>query len=74
MKKQLFIIPSLLFLSILMIFLYILLIDRDPSHIPSTLLNKKVPNFETESLLKDKKFISSNEFGNQITLVNFFFI
>ena len=72
MKKQLFIIPSLLFLSILMIFLYILLIDRDPSHIPSTLLNKKVPNFETESLLKDKKFISSNEFGNQITLVNFF--
>ena len=72
MKKKLFIIPSLIFLLILSTFFYLLIIERNPSYIPSNLLNKNVPNFETESLLNDKKFISSEEFGNEIVLVNFF--
>ena len=72
MKKKLFIIPSLIFLLILSTFFYLLIIERNPSYIPSNLLNKNVPNFETESLLNDKKFISSEEFGNEIILVNFF--
>ena len=72
MKKQLLIIPSILFLLILFIFFYLLTIERNPSEIPSNLLNKNVPKFETESLLKDEKFISSKEFGNEILLVNFF--
>jgi len=72
MKKQLLILPSIFFLLILLIFFYLLIIDRNPSELPSTLLDKNVPIFETESLLKDEKFISSKEFGNEILLVNFF--
>ena len=72
MKKQLLILPSLFFLFFLIIFFYLLIIDRNPSELPSTLLDKNVPKFETESLLKNEKFISSKEFGNEILLVNFF--
>ena len=72
MKKKLLIIPSLLFLVILLAFFYLLIIERNPSEIPSNLLNKNVPNFEVESLLKKERFISSKEFGNEIMLVNFF--
>merc|ERR1711964_680446 len=72
MKKQLLILPSIFFLLILLIFFYLLIIDRNPSELPSTLLNKKVPKFETASLLNDEKFISPKEFGHEIILVNFF--
>ena len=72
MRKQLLILPSIFFLLILLIFFYLLIIDRNPSELPSTLLNKNVPKFETESLLKEKKFISSDGFGKEIKLVNFF--
>ena len=72
MNKKLLIIPSLLFLLILVTFFYLLIIERNPSEIPSNLLDKSVPNFETESLLKKERFISSKEFGNEIMLVNFF--
>ena len=72
MKKQLLILPSIFFLLILLIFFYLLIIDRNPFELPSNLLNKNVPKFETESLLKNEKFISSQEFGNEIIFVNFF--
>ena len=72
MKKQLLIIPSILFLFILLTFFYLLTIERNPSGIPSNLLDKNIPNFETESLLKNEKFVSSEEFGKEILLVNFF--
>ena len=72
MKKQLLIAPTILFLFILLTLFYLLLIERNPSEVPSNLLNKKVPMFETESLLKNERFISSQEFGNEIILVNFF--
>jgi len=72
MKKHLLIIPSILFLLVLLTLFYLLIIERNPSELPSNLLNKKVPKFETESLLETKKFISSHEFGSEIILVNFF--
>ena len=72
MRKKLLIIPAVIFLFILLTFFYLLIIERNPSEIPSNLLNKNVPNFKTESLFKNEKFISSKEFGNEITLVNFF--
>ena len=72
MKKQLFIIPFILFLLILLTFFYLLIIERNPSNLPSNLLDKNVPEFEAESLLKSEKFVSSKEFGNEIMLVNFF--
>ena len=72
MKKQLLILPAIFFLLILLIFFYLLIIDRNPSELPSTLLDKNVPKFETASLLKKKKFVSSDIFGKEIKLVNFF--
>ena len=72
MKKKILALPSIIFFLILSIFFYLLIIDRNPSEIPSNLLNKNVPIFEAESLFKDKKFISSNEFKDEIVLVNFF--
>ena len=72
MKKKLLIIPSILFLLILITFFYLLTIERNPNAIPSNLLNKNVPKFETETLLKNKTFISSKEFRGETILVNFF--
>ena len=72
MKKYLTKIPYIIFLFILLIFFYLLIIDRNPSEIPSNLLNKKIPNFETESLFSNEKFISSKKFGGEVILVNFF--
>ena len=72
MKKQLLILPSIFFLLILFTFFYLLIIERNPHELPSNLLNKNVPKFETDSLLKNKRFVSSEEFGNEIILVNFF--
>jgi len=72
MKKKILILPSIFFFLVLSIFFYLLIIERNPSEIPSNLINKKVPIFEAESLFKKKKFVSSNELKNEITLVNFF--
>ena len=72
MRKQLLIIPFVLFLLVLIIFFYLLMIERNPSIISSNLLNKNVPKFQSESLLKNQNFVSSKEFGKEIVLVNFF--
>jgi len=72
MKKHLLIPFSLLLLIILLTFFYLLLIDRNPLELTSNLINNEVPNFETNDLLKNENFISSEEFGNEIILVNFF--
>ena len=72
MKKKLTIFPTILFLSILLIFFYLLIIDRSPSELPSVLLNKKAPEFNSKSLLKENNFISNEVFGNGKILVNFF--
>ena len=72
MKKQIFIVPFLFFILILLAFFYLLIIERNPTELPSNLLNKNVPKFEANSLIKNDKFISSEEFGNEIVLVNFF--
>ena len=72
MKKKILILPSIFFFLVLSIFFYLLIIERNPSEIPSNLINEKVPTFKAESLFKNEKFISSNEFKNEIILVNFF--
>ena len=72
MKKHLSIIPFIIFSFILLTFFYLLTIERNPSELKSNLLDKSVPKFETESLLKNENFVSSKEFGNELVLVNFF--
>ena len=72
MKKQLLKLPFIFFSITLLIFFYLLIVERNPSEVPSALLNKKIQKFEAKSLLKNSKFISSEEFGKKIVLVNFF--
>jgi len=72
MKKKILIFPFILFFTLLAIFFYLLVIDRNPSELPSVLINKEVPSFKTDSLLTKKVFNSNKEFGGQIILVNFF--
>ena len=72
MDKQFLKIPFILFAIILLIFFYLLLIDRNPSKIPSVLLNSKAPEFKVDSLFKKDKFDSTQEFSKEIILVNFF--
>ena len=72
MSKKILIFPFITFLFILIIFFYLLVIERNPSELPSVLIDKKIPTFVAESLLNKKNFISKNEFGAETTLVNFF--
>ena len=72
MNKKIFLFPFLIFSLILFIFFYLLLIERNPSEIPSNLIDKYIPPFNSESLLENGKYISQEKFKNKITLVNFF--
>jgi len=72
MKKKISASPLIILFLILFIFFYLLIIDRNPSEIPSNLLNKKVPTFKAETLIKNEELISPLEFEKQMTLVNFF--
>tara|TARA_B110000438_G_scaffold303082_2_gene363040 strand:- start:562 stop:1092 length:531 start_codon:yes stop_codon:yes gene_type:complete len=72
MKNKLFLIFSTIFFLVLLVFLYLLIIERNPSNLPSNLLNKTVPKFETSSLIKKGNFVSVKEFGKEVVLVNFF--
>ena len=54
MKKQIFIVPFLFFILILLAFFYLLMTERNPSELPSNLLNKNVPKFEANSLIKNE--------------------
>ena len=71
-KEKLLLLPIIIFFGILLTFLYLLIIDRDKSNIPSALLEKKVPIFETSSLMNNARFFSDKEFAQQVTIVNFF--
>ena len=72
MRKKILLLPLGLFLLILLTFAYLLVIDRNPQAIPSNLINKKIPNFEANSLFKEEKFIFSQELKPEIVLINFF--
>lgn len=72
MKKQSNIFFFVFVVIILSTFFYLLIIERNPNTVPSALLNKEIPYFESTRLFKDKKFVSRNEFGNETVLVNFF--
>ena len=69
--KNKFIIPIIFFFIIISLF-YLLIIDRDPSEVPSVLIEKKVPIFEASSLFNDEIFISNKELINETIILNFF--
>ena len=72
MIKKILVFPFIVFALIIIGFYYLLIIERNPSGLPSNLLNKNVPIFSSQSLLNKKIFFSDKEFNNQKTLVNFF--
>ena len=72
MNKKIFLVPAILFFLLISVFFYLLLIDRDPSELPSMLINKEAPQFKAESLFDEQSIISNTEFGEEIVLVNFF--
>ena len=72
MNKKIFLVPAVLFFLLISVFFYLLLIDRNPSELPSVLINKEAPQFKAESLFDKKIIISNTEFGEEIVLINFF--
>ena len=72
MRKYLSITPLIIFFCVVVVFFYFLIIKRDPSYLPSVLINQKAPVFEATSLFKNKPFVYEEEFGHKIVIVNFF--
>ena len=72
MKSKIHKLPLIFFIIVLSIFLYLLLIERNPSEVPSAFLNKNFPKFEAKSLFDKEKVISQNNLKDKIVLVNFF--
>ena len=72
MKQKISIFPIIIFFLILLLFFYLLTINRNPSELPSALIDKNVPYFQSETLISKKKFLSEKEFNKEITVVNFF--
>ena len=72
MRKYLSITPLIIFFCVVVVFFYFLIIKRDPSYLPSVLINQKAPVFEATSLFKNKPFVYEEEFGHEIVIVNFF--
>ena len=72
MRKYLSITPLIIFFCVVVVFFYFLIIKRDPSYLPSVLINQKAPLFETTSLFNNEPFIYEEEFGNETVIVNFF--
>ena len=65
MQKNLFIFPLLIFFFIILVFSYFLIIKRDPSELPSALINKKAPMFKSTSLFDDETILANEIFGEE---------
>ena len=72
MRKFFYIFPLFVFFCVIIVFFYFLIIKQDPTELPSSLINKKAPRFETLSLFNNENFIFEKEFGREIVIVNFF--
>ena len=72
MQKNLFIFPLIIFFCIILVFSYFLIIKRNPSELPSALINKKAPMFKTTSLYDEEPILAKEIFGQETIIVNFF--
>ena len=71
MKKIIKYIPLILLALVCAFFLLFILLEKDPSSPPSSLIDKKIPKFSTVSLYDDKLKLSSDNIETY-TLINFF--
>ena len=65
-------IPLLFTLFLFCVFLIFLLQDKNPAHPPSALLNKEIPRFQAEDLIKNNFIIDEKILYGKKTLINFF--
>ena len=72
MRKYFLSAPLIIFFCMMLVFFYFLIIKRDPSELPSVLINQKAPTFKTTTLFDNKPFIFEEESGQQTVIVNFF--
>ena len=71
MKKIIKFIPLILLTLVCAFFLLFILLEKDPSSPPSSLIDKQLPKFSTVSLYDDKIKLSSDNIETY-TLINFF--
>ena len=72
MNKLIIFTPLAIFLIIcIFVFLY-LISDKDKSKPPSALLNKDIPNFNSQSLYNASEVIITKDIKNKKVLINFF--
>ena len=72
MNKLIILSPLLILLTICLFALIYLLSNKDPNKPPSALINKNVPNFESNSLYEVDNIIKTQDLKNKKVLINFF--
>ena len=70
MKRALFLLPLVLFLGIAAYFAIGL--TKDPSILPSALIDKPAPEFALEPLKTDKPGLAKADLGGEVALINVF--
>jgi cytochrome c biogenesis protein CcmG/thiol:disulfide interchange protein DsbE len=63
-----FLIPLVVFA--LLIAVFVVGLGRDPSQLPSPLLDKPAPQFDLPSLLHPEQRVTTQDFGGEVALVN----
>jgi cytochrome c biogenesis protein CcmG/thiol:disulfide interchange protein DsbE len=76
-RRLLFFVPVLLFAGLVAYLAYALRVERDPSAVPSAMIDKPVPQFDLPPLLAELPGVASGDLavpdpGGKPVLVNFF--
>ena len=69
-RHFLYLLPLLVFLGLSVYFAFGL--GKDPSKLPSALLDKPVPQFDLPPLLEDLPGLATADFGGEVVMVNVF--
>ncbi len=72
MRRLIFLLPVLVFAGIAGWFWLGLAPDRDPSLVPSVMIDKPVPDFDLPPLAAGSPGLKSGELRGHVTLINFF--
>jgi cytochrome c biogenesis protein CcmG/thiol:disulfide interchange protein DsbE len=70
MRRLIYILPLALF--VVLAGYFVVGLTRDPSIVPSALIDKPVPDFTLPALLKDGKGLATADLKGKVTLVNVF--
>lgn len=71
-RRLVFMLPLAIFGLVAAYFIAGLDPERDPSAVPSALIDRPVPEFELAAVVEDGKGLSSDELRGEVVLINFF--